>query len=89
MTEISSGGFAGTLIDLKLVFGIALKRCASAIILCHNHPTGNLKPSGSDLILTMRLVEAGKLLDLAILDHIYYPGGITYHLKMKGFLALF
>ncbi|RYE51761.1 MAG: DNA repair protein, partial [Sphingobacteriales bacterium] len=70
MTEISSGGFSGTLVDPKLVFGIALKSCASGIILCHNHPSSNLKPSQSDLSLTRRLVEAGKLLDLQILDHI-------------------
>jgi DNA repair protein RadC len=44
MTEISSSGFSGTLVDPKLVFGIALKSCASGIILCHNHPSSNLKP---------------------------------------------
>ena len=70
MTLISSGGFSATLIDPKLVFGIALKSCASGIILCHNHPSSNLKPSQADLTLTRRLVEAGKLLDLLILDHI-------------------
>lgn len=70
MTEISSGGFSGTVVDPKLVFGIALKSCASGIILCHNHPSSNLKPSQSDLTLTRRLVEAGKLLDLLILGHI-------------------
>ncbi|WP_221931336.1 JAB domain-containing protein [Pedobacter westerhofensis] len=70
MAEISSGGFSGTLVDPKLVFGIALKSCASSIILCHNHPSGNLKPSEADLTMTKRLVEAGKLLDLMILDHI-------------------
>lgn len=70
LTEISSGGFSGTVVDPKLVFGIALKSCASGIILCHNHPSSNLKPSQSDLVLTRRLVEAGKLLDLLIWDHI-------------------
>lgn len=70
MTEISSGGFSGTFVDPKLVFGIALKSCASGIILCHNHPSSNLKPSQADISLTRRLVEAGKLLDLLILDHI-------------------
>lgn len=70
MTEISSGGFSGTLVDPKLVFGIALKSCASGIILCHNHPSSNLKPSQQDLSITRKLVEAGKLLDLLILDHI-------------------
>ena len=70
MTEISSGGFSGTLVDPKLVFGIALKSCASGIILCHNHPSSNLTPSQQDLAITRKLVEAGKLLDLLILDHI-------------------
>ena len=79
MTEISSGGFSGTLVDPKLVFGIALKSCASGIILCHNHPSSNLKPSQSDLILTRRLVEAGKLLDLQVLDHMI--------LSKRGYLA--
>lgn len=49
MAEISSGGIAGTVVDPKLVFGIALKSCASGIILCHNHPSSNLKPSEADL----------------------------------------
>ncbi|RZL09095.1 MAG: DNA repair protein [Pedobacter sp.] len=70
MTEISSGGFSGTLVDPKLVFSIALKSCSAGLVLCHNHPSGNLKPSQADLTLTRRLVEAGKLLDLLILDHI-------------------
>ena len=70
MTEISSGGFSGTVVDPKLIFGIALKSCTSGIILCHNHPSGNLKPSQQDLTITRKLVEAGKLLDLQILDHI-------------------
>ena len=70
MTEISSGGFSGTVVDPKLVFGIALKCCASSIILCHNHPSGNLQPSQEDLNMTRKLAEAGKLLDLMVLDHI-------------------
>ena len=70
MTLISSGGISATLIDPKLIFGVASKSCASGIILCHSHPSSNLKPSQADLTLTRRLVEAGKLLDLQILDHI-------------------
>ena len=84
MTEISSGGFAGTLVDPKLIFAIALKSCASGIILCHNHPSGNLKPSESDLILTRRLIEAGKLLDLAILDHIILSSRNYLSFKDEG-----
>jgi len=70
MTQISSGGFSGTVVDPKLVFGIALKCCASSIILCHNHPSGNLQPSQEDLQMTRKLAEVGRLLDLMVLDHI-------------------
>ncbi len=68
--KISSGGTTGTTADPKIIFTLALKTNASAIILAHNHPSGNLKPSKSDLELTNKLVKAGKLLDITIFDHI-------------------
>ena len=67
---ISEGGFAGTVADPKKIFKIALEHNASGIILCHNHPSGNLKPSDADLQLTRKLKEAGLQLDLPILDHL-------------------
>lgn len=70
MSEISSGGVSGTLVDPKIVFGVALKASASAMILAHNHPSGNLKPSEADINLTKTLVEAGKFLQLTVHDHI-------------------
>jgi DNA repair protein RadC len=70
MSEISSGGVAGTVIDPKVIFGIALKANASFLILAHNHPSGNIKPSEADLQITRRLVEVGKLLHLHVLDHL-------------------
>ncbi|MEQ7802081.1 JAB domain-containing protein [Pedobacter sp. ASV1-7] len=70
MTEVSRGGFAGTLVDPKVIFSIALKCAASSLVLAHNHPSSNIKPSQADLIITRRLVEAGKILDLEIMDHI-------------------
>lgn len=70
MAEISSGGFAETVVDPKVVFSIALKCAASGLVLAHNHPSSNLKPSQADLTITRRLVEAGKILDLEIMDHI-------------------
>ena len=70
ISEISSGGFSATVVDPKLIFGIALKSAAAGIILAHNHPSSNLQPSNQDLIVTKKLVEAGKLLDLQILDHL-------------------
>jgi DNA repair protein RadC len=68
--EVSSGGMAGTVVDPKLIFGIALKAGASYLVLSHNHPSGNLKPSTEDINITKKLEAAGKLLDLLIIDHI-------------------
>lgn len=68
--EVSSGGMAGTVADPKLIFSTALKACASSIILSHNHPSGNLKPSQADLDLTCKLKTAGMFLELKVLDHL-------------------
>ncbi len=68
--EVSSGGMSGTVADPKLIFAIALKAGASSIILCHNHPSGNLKPSQADIHLTNKLKEAGRFLDIEVMDHI-------------------
>lgn len=68
--QISKGGTAGTVVDAKIVFRIALEKQASSMILCHNHPSGNLRASQADLALTKKLVEAGKQLDIMVLDHL-------------------
>jgi DNA repair protein RadC len=68
--EVSSGGMAGTVVDPKLIFGIALKAGASYLVLSHNHPSGNLKPSTEDINITKKLEAAGKLLDLLVIDHL-------------------
>lgn len=68
--NISEGGFSGTVADPKKIFKLALEHSACGIILCHNHPSGNLKPSEADLLLTRKLKEAGAHLDLPILDHL-------------------
>jgi DNA repair protein RadC len=68
--ELSSGGIAGTLADPKLVFMAALKANVCCLILSHNHPSGNLKPSNADEALTKKISEAGKLLDIQVLDHV-------------------
>lgn len=67
---VSVGGFAGTVCDPKVIFQAALKANASSIILAHNHPSGNLKPSDADLKLTEKLKKGGLLLDIAVLDHL-------------------
>ena len=68
--KVFTGGLTGTVADVRLILGIALKACACSIIISHNHPSGNLKPSGADQELTNKLKEAGKLMDINILDHI-------------------
>lgn len=67
---VSKGGQAGTIADPKIIFNIALENHAASIILAHNHPSGNLKPSHADLELTRKLRSAGQFLDLPVLDHL-------------------
>lgn len=69
-TCISEGGVSGTIADPKKIFKICLDMHASGVILCHNHPSGNTKPSEADILLTKKLNKAGKLLDINIIDHI-------------------
>lgn len=68
--QISLGGVAGTVVDAKVVYKYAIESLASSIVLAHNHPSGNLQPSPADISLTKKLVEAGKSLDIKVLDHI-------------------
>lgn len=68
--QISTGGVAGTVVDPKMVFRKALEGLACSIILCHNHPSGNLKPSQTDLELTQKLKQVGLAIEIPIFDHL-------------------
>jgi len=68
--RLSVGGITATLVDVRLIYKKALEHGATSIILCHNHPSGNLKPSQSDIILTKKVIKGGSLLDIKVLDHI-------------------
>jgi DNA repair protein RadC len=68
--RISEGGASGTVVDAKLIFSVALKCNACGIILAHNHPSGNTKPSEADGSLTKRIVDGGKLLEISVFDHL-------------------
>ncbi len=70
--QVSSGGISGTVADPKIIFKAALEQSASSIILVHNHPSGNLKPSNADLNLTKKMKHAGDLLEIPVLDHIIF-----------------
>ncbi|PHN00919.1 JAB domain-containing protein [Flavilitoribacter nigricans] len=67
---VSQGGVAGTVVDAKIIFAAALKCRASSLILAHNHPSGQLRASQADIALTNKLVKAGELLDILVLDHL-------------------
>lgn len=77
--QISSGGISGTVADPKIIFKVALESMCSGIILVHNHPSGNLKPSNADINLTKKVKEAGSLLEIPVLDHIIFTD--------KGYLS--
>jgi DNA repair protein RadC len=70
--QISKGGVSGTIVDPKIIFKYALDEQATGIFLIHNHPSNNAKPSHTDILLTRKLKEAGKLLDISILDHLIF-----------------
>ncbi len=70
--KISSGGISGTVVDPKIIFKYALDEMASSIILVHNHPSGNPRPSHYDRQLTKKLRDAGKFLDISVMDHIIF-----------------
>lgn len=78
-SKISQGGLAGTVADPKVIFQVALKANASNIILCHNHPSGNIKPSDTDITLTKKLKNAGEFLDLTVLDHLIISSNDGYY----------
>ena len=69
-SNISKGGVSGTVADAKIIFKEAIQLLASAVILCHNHPSGNLKPSDADIQLTKKMKEIGYLVDVPVLDHL-------------------
>jgi DNA repair protein RadC len=76
--KLSSGGTNSTVVDVKIIFCLALQTNASSIILCHNHPSKNIRPSENDVTLTKRIKEAGKLLDINVLDHLIISSDGTY-----------
>ncbi len=70
LSWISLGGTAGTVVDAKIIFQLALKTLAHGLILIHNHPSGNLLASDADLRITRKIKDGGKLLDIDVLDHL-------------------
>ena len=85
--ELSKGGITGTVVDLRLLLSVALKVAATGIILCHNHPSGNLQPSNNDRDITNKIREACKLFDIKLLDHLIISADRKYcSMAEEGFL---
>jgi DNA repair protein RadC len=84
--KISQGGVTGTVVDAKIVIKYIVDTLASAVILCHNHPSGNLAPSTDDINLTEKLVKAVKLVDSQVLDHIILTSDNFYSFADNGLI---
>ncbi|MEZ5059376.1 MAG: JAB domain-containing protein [Saprospiraceae bacterium] len=84
--HLSKGGITATVVDIKLLFGVVLKTAAQSIILAHNHPSGNLKPSEADKELTRKIKEASTLLEITVLDHLILTKDGFYSFADDGLL---
>ncbi|WP_299219770.1 JAB domain-containing protein [uncultured Aquimarina sp.] len=80
----SVGGIKGSVVDIRILFSVALKSLATSIIIAHNHPSGALKPSTSDIQITSKIKRAGELLDIQLLDHIILTKESFYSFAEEG-----
>lgn len=83
---LAIGGITGVVVDIRLVMSIALKCAATSILLCHNHPSGNLKPSKPDIDLTQRIKQAAELFDIKLADHLIITSESYYSFADEGIL---
>jgi DNA repair protein RadC len=84
--KLSQGGISGTVTDVRMVMKKAIENLASGIIVCHNHPSGNLNPSESDTRITQKIKEAGNLMDIQLLDHLIVSEKDYYSFADNGLL---
>lgn len=85
---LSMGGIDGTVVDIRIIFSVALRCLATGIIIAHNHPTGGLKPSEQDISITKKTEDAGKILSIRLLDHIIVTTDNHYSLSDNGLLGV-
>jgi len=83
---VSKGGISGTVTDVRIILQAALKSNASGLIVCHNHPSGNLNPSESDTKITQKIKEAGNIMDIQLLDHLIINDEDYYSFADNGLL---
>jgi len=82
--QLSKGGIGGTTVDVRLIFKLAFEKFATALILCHNHPSGSLIPSDADKQITRKIKEAGSKLDVKVLDHLIITESKYYSFVDEG-----
>lgn len=87
IVDLSTGGGGSTVMDSKVIFSIALKATATSLILAHNHPSGNLRPSNQDITVTQKLVKAAKLLEMDIHDHLIISENGYYSMAEEGLMV--
>jgi DNA repair protein RadC len=85
--KISEGSRSGTIVDIPIVLKFAVDSLAHGIILAHNHPSGELSPSNQDKELTTKIINAGKFMDLNVLDHIILTENSYYSFADEGILS--
>jgi DNA repair protein RadC len=83
---LSMGGITGTVADIRLLYSAALNSLATGFIMCHNHPSGNMTPSQSDIDLTRKVKEAGTIMDIQLLDHLIISNNNYYSFADEGIL---
>jgi DNA repair protein RadC len=83
---ISRGGVSGTVVDTKIIFKTAVEHYASSLIICHNHPSGNLKPSEADIKITKNIKEAGKIMEIPLVDHLIITDAAYFSFADEGIL---
>ena len=84
--RLSRGGISAVIVDIRLILATALKSLSSAVLIAHNHPSGNVKPSQQDIDLTNRLNEACKLMELSLLDHVIITHDSYYSFIEEGMI---
>ncbi|MBW3519501.1 RadC family protein [Flavobacterium sp. NKUCC04_CG] len=85
--RLSVGGMTGTVVDLRILFTVALQSLATSIIIAHNHPSGSLIPSEADITLTQKIKEAGIFLDIPLLDHLILTQDDYFSFVDEGLLT--
>jgi DNA repair protein RadC len=84
--KISQGGIAGTVVDVSIVAKYAIESLARGVVLCHNHPSGNVKPSEADIQLTAKVKSGLKLFDIQVVDHVILTADSYYSFADNGIL---